>query len=296
VLVDLGFFLPRYRVLIEKRGEPPHSPAQVAKALWLTAMAHLDARVDELYRIFVYDCKPLEKKAHSPITGRAVDFRKTDAYAFRIALHHELVCLRKVALRLGELHDGRRWLLRAEPTRRLLTRELAVEQLTQQDIVYDVTQKGVDIKFGIDIASLAYKRLVERVVLITGDADFVPAAKLARREGLDVVLDPLWNHIAPSLHEHIDGLKSVWPKPDAGRARNYMGAPGTRSKAMQAGDTPATTEEGAEAKGEGTGTGPDTGTWTEPAAAAAAERQGYVDPAPTPDRAVSHSRGALRVC
>ncbi len=79
--------------------------------------------------------------------------------------------------------------------------------------MYDTTQKGVDIKFGIDIASLAYKRLVERVVLITGDADFVPAAKLARREGLDVVLDPLWNHISPSLHEQLDGLKSVWPKP-----------------------------------------------------------------------------------
>jgi hypothetical protein len=44
-------------------------------------------------------------------------------------------------------------------------------------------------------------------------SDFVPAAKLARREGLDVVLDPLWNHITPSLHEHIDRLRSVWPKP-----------------------------------------------------------------------------------
>jgi len=47
-------------------------------------------------------------------------------------------------------------------------------------------------------------------VLIRGDSDFVPAAKLARHEGLDVVLDPLWNHIAPSLHEHIDGLTSYW--------------------------------------------------------------------------------------
>ncbi len=30
---------------------------------------------------------------------------------------------------------------------------------------------------------------------------------------MDVILDPLWNRITPSLHEHIDGLKSVWPKP-----------------------------------------------------------------------------------
>ena len=91
--------------------------------------------------------------------------------------------------------------------------EIKVQDLTEDDVTYDATQKGVDIKFGIDIASLAYKRLVEKVALITGDSDFVPAAKLARREGLDVVLDPLWNHITPSLHEHIDGLRSVWPNP-----------------------------------------------------------------------------------
>jgi uncharacterized LabA/DUF88 family protein len=214
ILVDLGFFLPRYRAVVERRDQQPHTPKEVARALWQTALKHVHKKSGEqLYRILVYDCKPLEKRAHNPVNGRPIDFRKTEAYRFRVQLHHELVCLRKVALRLGELHDGTQWLLRAEPTKRLLKREITVDQLTEHDVVYDTTQKGVDIKFGIDIASLAYKRLVERVVLITGDADFVPAAKLARREGLDVVLDPLWNHISPSLHEHIDGLKSVWPKP-----------------------------------------------------------------------------------
>jgi uncharacterized LabA/DUF88 family protein len=160
-----------------------------------------------------HDGAPLSKKVHNPVTGRCIDFSKTPIYGFRKALHHALVCKRKVALRLGELSDGRCWLLKEVPTRRLLRREITIDQLTENDVAYDATQKGVDIKFGIDIASLAYKRLVERVVLITGDSDFVPAAKLARREGLDVVLDPLWNRITPSLHEHIDGLKSVWPNP-----------------------------------------------------------------------------------
>jgi len=220
ILVDLGFFLPRYRTLIEKGEAPPHTPKQVAKALWQTARNHVDRKAGEdIYRIFVYDCRPLEKKAHNPITGRAIDFRKSDAYAFRMALHHELVCLRKVALRLGELHDGRQWLLRPDSTARLLKREITVDELSDGDVFYDTVQKGVDMKFGIDIASLAYKRLVERVVLIAGDADFVPAAKLARREGLDVVLDPLWNHISPSLHEHIDGLRSVWPKPEVTQSK-----------------------------------------------------------------------------
>ena len=55
--------------------------------------------------------------------------------------------------------------------------------------------------------------LAERIVLVSGDSDFVPAAKLARREGIDFILDPLWAHITPSLNEHIDGLDSSWPRP-----------------------------------------------------------------------------------
>jgi uncharacterized LabA/DUF88 family protein len=138
--------------------------------------------------------------------------RRTDTYTFRTELHERLVCMRKVALRLGELADRHRWLIREEPTRRLLNGKLRADQLSDRDIRYDVEQKGVDIKIGIDIASLAYKRLVDRIVLITGDSDFVPAAKLARREGLDVVLDPLWAPITPSLNEHIDGLSTHWPR------------------------------------------------------------------------------------
>ena len=214
ILVDLGFFLPRYRTLVEKGADPPHTPNKVAHALWRTALRHIrKAEGDQLYRIFVYDCAPLMKKVCNPVSGRWIDFGKSAMCEFRTELHRALVCKRKVALRLGELNDGRRWLLKQEPTRRLLRREITLDQLAESDVMYDTTQKGVDIKFGIDIASLAFKRLVERVILITGDSDFVPAAKLARREGLDVVLDPLYNRVTPSLHEHIDGLRSVWPNP-----------------------------------------------------------------------------------
>ena len=50
-------------------------------------------------------------------------------------------------------------------------------------------------------------------MLAQGDADFIPAAKLARYEGIDFILDPMWQGIAPDLHEHIDGLQSVCPRP-----------------------------------------------------------------------------------
>ena len=77
-----------------------------------------------------------------------------------------------------------------------------------------MTQKGVDMKIGLDIASLAFKKLVKRIVLVSGDSDFVPAAKLARKEGIDFILDPIWNNIHENLYEHIDGLTSVLPKPN----------------------------------------------------------------------------------
>lgn len=97
--------------------------------------------------------------------------------------------------------------------KQLLDGSLRLDQLQEKDVIYDIEQKGVDIKIGIDIASIAYKKLAERIVLVSGDSDFVPAAKLARREGLDFILDPLWAPITASLNEHIDGLDSSWPRP-----------------------------------------------------------------------------------
>ncbi len=65
------------------------------------------------------------------------------------------------------------------------------------------------MKVGLDIASLAFKERVDQIILIAGDSDFVPAAKFARKEGVDFILDPMMNNIDPSLHEHIDGLMSI---------------------------------------------------------------------------------------
>jgi uncharacterized LabA/DUF88 family protein len=85
-------------------------------------------------------------------------------------------------------------------------------ELTESDVKYDVKQMGVDMRIGLDIASMSYKRQVDQIVLVAGDSDFVPAAKLARREGVDFMLDPMWASIRSDLHEHIDGLRSVFPR------------------------------------------------------------------------------------
>jgi len=119
-----------------------------------------------------------------------------------------------VALRLGHLSDDTAWRIRPGKLAELLKGTSSFQALTDDDFTYDARQKGVDMKIGLDIASLAYKKLVNQIVLVAGDSDFVPAAKLARREGIDFILDPMWNHIHPSLNEHIDGLRSTSPNPN----------------------------------------------------------------------------------
>jgi len=214
-LVDGGFFIKRYRAIFPNGKED--TPSQVATNLYDMLLRHIKPKkqgpYQQLYRIFYYDCPPLTKKAHNPITGKAIDFSKSEEAIFRFTFYEELKKRRKVALRLGHLYDGHHWIISLEKTKALLKKTITIDALNEEDIHYDVRQKGVDMKIGLDIASLAYKHLVDQIILIAGDSDFVPAAKLARREGIDFILDPMWNPIHPDLHEHIDGLWSTCPKP-----------------------------------------------------------------------------------
>ena len=138
-----------------------------------------------------------------PLTQKSVWLKKTDLYTWTNSFHDALSRKRKVALRMGNcwnlLPDI---FLNAEAVKRLCRKEMTVDDLTEKDFHLDIQQKGVDMKIGLDISSLAYKRLVDQIVLIAGDSDFVPAAKHARREGIDFILDPMWHTIKPSLNEH----------------------------------------------------------------------------------------------
>lgn len=218
ILIDVGFFLRRFRTCYPTKD--PNAPQVVAKTAFELALSHLDEKngtKHDLYRIFFYDCPPLQKKAHFPATRKAIDFSKTQQSIFRIALHDELRKLRKVALRLGHLMDHTEWRLKEGRLKQLLDGSRTFETLTDEDFEYATGQKGVDMRIGLDIASLSFKRQVDQIVLVAGDSDFVPAAKLARREGIDFVLDPLWHPIHPSLHEHIDGMRSTCPNPAQSR-------------------------------------------------------------------------------
>ncbi len=209
ILVDGGFFIKRYRHLYVYT-----TPQKTAKDLHEICLRHLSVKQKgqenkELYRIFYYDCPPLLKKVHNPVTKKAIDFAKTNESIFRQDFHKELRKLRKVALRLGRLADYADWQITPEKTKQLFNGGIAINDLKDNDVFYNVRQKGVDMRIGLDIAALAFKKQVDQIVLIAGDSDFVPAAKLARREGIDFILDPMWNPINPDLHEHVDGLMST---------------------------------------------------------------------------------------
>ncbi len=205
--------MKRYRAI--KRIKKPN-PETTAKFLWEMCLKHLSQGKEgnkNLYRIFYYDCLPYGKKQHNPLTKKAIDFSKTEQCIFQLAFFEELKKKRKIALRLGVLEDRKGWIIKPSATKQLLSRTKSLEDLSESDVVYDFGQKMVDIKIGLDIASITLKRQVDQIVLISGDSDFVPAAKLARREGIDFILDPMWNPIKPHLFEHIDGLDSKIPKP-----------------------------------------------------------------------------------
>ncbi len=226
ILVDGAFFLRRFEFSF-----PDHDssdPKSVAFGLKLLANWHLVQRIGptavheqlarhslleesrEFYRIFFYDCEPLTKQMHTPLSRRSINFSKTNEAIFRLSLHKEIRKLRKVALRLGRLNDTARWKLSIEATERLI-KDAQNFVATDEDFKIDTIQKGVDMRLGLDVASLAFKRQVDQIVIVSADADFVPAAKLARREGIDVILDQMGaQNAAIDLIEHVDGIRDCY--------------------------------------------------------------------------------------
>ena len=127
----------------------------------------------------------------------------------RWTFFNELSRKRKVALRLGELSENTvHYNLKYDTTKKIMNGNRDIENLVERDFELNLEQKGVDMRIGLDIAQLAFKKQVDKIILIAGDSDFVPAAKLARREGIDFILDPLGAHIKNNLSLHIDGLRT----------------------------------------------------------------------------------------
>jgi uncharacterized LabA/DUF88 family protein len=262
IMIDGGFLTKRLAKLVK---EPDKlSPTAVCGIIRSTCRKHVQKLTGDegsnwhrhVYRIFYYDAPPFEGQAHHPLTGQQVNFKKSDQAAFQTNLFAQLRKQRNMALRLGNLSNLGGWtvehgrlakLLRIKPAldnlhtlprgedgsltisadeaENLLSQAEHWRKLEDWMVKLDLRQKGVDMRIGLDIASLTLKRLASTIILIAGDADFVPAAKLARREGVQFILDPLWQKVNEDLFEHIDGLQTVLAKPGEVVNRGKVDAP-----------------------------------------------------------------------
>lgn len=214
ILIDGGFYRKRAQHLWGEK-----SAEERAKELESYCYAHLHRGGSsipcQLYRIFYYDCAPAGRRSvFHPLLKKNIDLDKSDTYTWSTVFLDELKRRRKFALRLGELSQNMYYNLRPEVTKALVLGKRQLDSLTAGDFQFITQQKGVDMRIGIDIASMTYKKQVDQIILVAGDSDFVPAAKMARREGIDFILDPMWADIRPNLFEHIDGLRSMWKKKD----------------------------------------------------------------------------------
>ena len=210
ILIDGGFFLKRLNCLCKP--EERNNVDYIAKMIQILCLEHAAHMKQQIYRVFFYDCPPFDRGLHNPLTGCFVKFNQTEQYTFKMELFEKLRSMRKMALRLGRISidASSSWQIKSAKVKELLSGKITVSDLDPvTDILPSLHQKQVDLKIGVDITSMVLKHQVDSMVLVAGDGDFVPASKLARREGVDFILDPMWAHINPDLQEHVDGIYSV---------------------------------------------------------------------------------------
>lgn len=153
-----------------------------------------------LLRIFYYDSPQFRGTVQLPVSGADHQFQASDQWL------DDLAKLERFAVRRGTI-GFRGWRPKTIP--------IAGGALTDQDFAPIFEQKGVDMRIGLDIANFAQQRTVDRVILISGDTDMIPAMKVARKSGLEVAMVQLPQPTF-SLHKtllaHCDLVRHVgWP-------------------------------------------------------------------------------------
>ena len=109
----------------------------------------------------------------------------------------ELSLKPNVAFRKGELFFSgwtiEKWMI--PRIREVYNKLKSKREIKKQDIealhkalAINFKQKRVDIMIGLDIAWLSRKHIVDKIVLVTTDTDFIPAMKFARREGIQMII------------------------------------------------------------------------------------------------------------
>lgn len=198
VLVDAGYLLYKLYPCVGRK----HPTAEEIIEFTDQCLRHGE---EKLFRIYFYDCPPLERKKINPIDRKTTDFSASSLCRNRKSLHDSLALKNHVAFRAGILQFNG-WHIKDE-----ILKEIAASgrKLEPSDARPMITQKRVDIKIGLDVAWLASKRIVDKLVLVTGDTDFIPAMKFARREGVQVIVATPDKSISPDILQHADEFRQI---------------------------------------------------------------------------------------
>jgi len=204
ILIDGEWF--RIALLEKLRSKLPDEVT--AEVVYKNAKLALE-KGESLIRIFYYDSEPHEGNTRNPISKKTVPCISPEKIAARRRFFAELGQMPFIALRRG-IVKPRGWVLRMSYFRKLTESGGKVPTLTADDMRLSLTQKGVDMRIGIDVATLSLKKQVDRIILISGDLDMIPAMKLARREGVQVaIVQVMGKKLAPELVEDSDLVRQI---------------------------------------------------------------------------------------
>ena len=190
VLIDGGFL--RANVNKAKKNYNPD---------FIEAFAHACRAQDELlFRILYYDCAPFSGTLTLPVSGTVREIPVNDGW-LKLLSQKDLFAVRRGVLKF-------RGFVPKKPQRAGSTASKST--FTDADFKPDFEQKGVDMRIGLDVAAFSANRAVDRIVLVTGDTDCIPALKYGRKAGLQTVLvEPNGNKLTRELLAHADFTRLV---------------------------------------------------------------------------------------
>lgn len=196
ILIDGGHL----RHLVKKAGFEPTPDFIEAFARTLLADE------EEALRVYYYDCRPYNGRQIRPISGEEIE------YSLHSGWMDELARRDLFQLRLGHL-KFRGWAFRDDGD--------GEGDLTDDHFAPSFEQKSVDLMMALDVANMIERRTVERLIVVTGDADLTPILDHSRTKGLSVIVanPPGWQ-LHDTLQANSDGSRDVgWPDDGEGFAR-----------------------------------------------------------------------------
>lgn len=128
---------------------------------------------EEIIRILYYDCALFNGTTRLPVSRVIQTHNQTTPYLYNLA-QKDLFAVRRGVLKF------RGYVIKKnhQPS----------NPPVDNDFVPKFQQKGVDMRIGLDMATIAANRSVDLIAVMTNDTDCIPAMKLVRRAGIQVAL------------------------------------------------------------------------------------------------------------